>query len=324
LLWQVSDKIQSKTSPLLTNCYKILGVSNFFDESLIRKAYIKLAKLHHPDVAPNSDGERFKIISKAYDTLSDKNTRYYHDVKLRYYLETGNSRTTQRQSPSSGTRKGQKKPMSRAEYMDRKARTERIKLRMDMLFYQRQNNRLPYPARIFGWAVVSFVGWQQVYSNWFVDEESYDHMFAVLGFFLFVFASLGMYSHLYKMYRFRAYSGKQKFAYLRKSTITWLAFLCIGLTILPTLNAYRKSYHLKHYGKNAIVSYSDVDGLGEIEILFTPIGAQKPIVKRMDLNENVICDEQHHWVLIRFSKANPRIMELVERDSPYYFPAPLN
>jgi len=311
----------------LINCYKILGVSNFADETVIRKAYIKLAKLHHPDVSPNSDGERFKIVSKAYDTLSDVNTKYYHDQKLKYYLETGHkptsTRTASRQKTEKPFKEG-KQRMSRAEYLKRKARAEKVKLRMDMLFYQRQNSRLPYPLRIFGWFVFSFVGWQQVYQNWFVDENSYDHMFAILGFFFFVFASFGMYSHLYKMYRFQAYSGKKRFAYFRKSTITWLTYVLIGVVCLPVLNSFRKTYHLKHYGKNAIVNYSEINGRGDIEIVFTPLGTKKAIVKEFDLSESVIHDARHHWVMIRFSKANPRIMELVERDSPYYFPAPLN
>ena len=217
-----------------------------------------------------------------------------------------------------------KQRMSRAEYLDRKARAEKVKLRMDMLYYQRQNAKLPYPLRIFGWFVVSFIGWQQVYKNWFVDEGSYDHMFAVLGFFLFVFASFGMYSHIYKLFRFNAFSGKKRFAYLRRSTLTWLVFLSIGIISLPILNSYRKSYHMKHYGKNAVVNYSDVDGLGEIEVQFTPLGTNKAVIKKFDLNDRVIYDERYHWVMVRFSKANPRIMELVERDSPYYLPAPLN
>ncbi|MFT5513822.1 MAG: hypothetical protein ACI8SE_002233, partial [Bacteroidia bacterium] len=219
----------------MINCYKILDVPNFSDDSVVRKSYIRLAKLHHPDVSKHSDGERFKVISKAYDTLSDDNTRQYHDQKLRYYLETG-TRPTSRPVQTAGESthyRDPRRPKNKKEYLDRKARVERIKLRMDMIYYQRQNNVLRYEYRILGWMTVSALGWQQVYTNWFVDTESFDHMYAVLGFFLYVFATFGLYSNAYKMFRFRAYSGKKKIPYLKKSTRFWLTYLFIGLMVLP-------------------------------------------------------------------------------------------
>lgn len=317
----------------MINCYKILGVSNFADDTVIRKAYIKLAKLHHPDVAKNSDGEKFKIISKAYDTLSDDNTRHYHDVKLRYYLETGTRKSAYRRPrPGSHATDGERpphrdprRPKSRQEYEERKKRTERIQLRMDMLFYQKQNNRLSYEFRILGWIVISLFGWQQVYTNWFVDEESYAHMFAVLGFFLFGFATFGIYTNLYKMMRFKMYSGNKQYSYFRKSTRVWIIYLVVASAALPIVNSFRKSYHMKHYAKPAIVNYRALDDSGNIEINFKPIGHDKYIVKKLTVNENTLLDAEHHWVMIRFSKANPRIIEVMDREELNYpLPAPLN
>lgn len=317
----------------MINCYKILEVSNFADDAVIRKAYIKLAKLHHPDVAKNSDGERFKIISKAYDTLSDDNTRHYHDVKLRYYLESGSrTRTATRPRSRPTTNRGERpehrdprRPKSREEYEARKKRVERIQLRMDMLYYQKQNNFLQYEYRIIGWIVVSLFGWQQVYSNWFVDEESFAHMFAVLGFFLFGFATFGLYSNLYKMMRFKTYSGSKKYQYFRKSTRVWLIYVFVALALLPLVNSLRKSYHMKHYAKHAIVNYDDIFGSKKIQITFTPMGSNKKIVKHLAVTPNTLMDRQHGWVMIRFSKANPKIMEVVDRqEANYPLPAPLN
>lgn len=53
--------------------YKILGVSKDSDESTIKKAYRKLAIIHHPDKNRDDEGaaERFKDIGEAYETLSD-------------------------------------------------------------------------------------------------------------------------------------------------------------------------------------------------------------------------------------------------------------
>lgn len=53
--------------------YKILGVDKNADDNQIKKAYRKLAIIHHPDKNPNDEqaAERFKDIGEAYETLSD-------------------------------------------------------------------------------------------------------------------------------------------------------------------------------------------------------------------------------------------------------------
>jgi DnaJ family protein C protein 7 len=53
--------------------YKILGVEKTADDNQIKKAYRKLAIVHHPDKNPgDAEAEtRFKDISEAYETLSD-------------------------------------------------------------------------------------------------------------------------------------------------------------------------------------------------------------------------------------------------------------
>lgn len=53
--------------------YKILGIDKNADDTQIKKAYRKLAIVHHPDKNPGdaSAEARFKDISEAYETLSD-------------------------------------------------------------------------------------------------------------------------------------------------------------------------------------------------------------------------------------------------------------
>ncbi|CAK7217795.1 hypothetical protein SCUCBS95973_003265 [Sporothrix curviconia] len=61
--------------------YKILGVTKDADEKDIKKAYRKLAVVHHPDKNPgDEDAEaRFKDIGEAYETLSDPQKRARYD-----------------------------------------------------------------------------------------------------------------------------------------------------------------------------------------------------------------------------------------------------
>ncbi|KAK0629876.1 hypothetical protein B0T17DRAFT_589537 [Bombardia bombarda] len=62
--------------------YKILGVEKTADENQIKKAYRKLAIIHHPDKNPGDENAeaRFKDISEAYETLSDSQKRARYDA----------------------------------------------------------------------------------------------------------------------------------------------------------------------------------------------------------------------------------------------------
>ncbi|KAF2139534.1 uncharacterized protein K452DRAFT_327997 [Aplosporella prunicola CBS 121167] len=61
--------------------YKILGVDKDADETQIKKAYRKLAIVHHPDKNQGDEAaaERFKDIGEAYETLSDSQKRARYD-----------------------------------------------------------------------------------------------------------------------------------------------------------------------------------------------------------------------------------------------------
>jgi curved DNA-binding protein len=61
--------------------YKILGVSKTASDDEIRKAFRKLARQYHPDVAGNKAGaeDKFKEINEAYEVLSDPEKRRKYD-----------------------------------------------------------------------------------------------------------------------------------------------------------------------------------------------------------------------------------------------------
>ena len=61
--------------------YKILGVARNAGEEEIRKAFRKLARQYHPDVAKDKKAaeEKFKEINEAYEVLSDPAKRKKYD-----------------------------------------------------------------------------------------------------------------------------------------------------------------------------------------------------------------------------------------------------
>jgi DnaJ-class molecular chaperone len=58
--------------------YKVLGVQKNADTNEIRKAFLKLSKVHHPD--KGGDAEKFKNVQNAYDVLSDESKRGVYDM----------------------------------------------------------------------------------------------------------------------------------------------------------------------------------------------------------------------------------------------------
>ncbi|MEP4078981.1 DnaJ C-terminal domain-containing protein [Haloferula sp.] len=61
--------------------YKVLGVSKEATEAEIKKAFRKLARTHHPDVAKDKEASeaKFKEINEAYEVLGDSTKRKRYD-----------------------------------------------------------------------------------------------------------------------------------------------------------------------------------------------------------------------------------------------------
>ena len=61
--------------------YEVLGVARDATPDEIKKAYRRLARELHPDVNPGADAsERFKLVTHAYDVLSDADQRARYDL----------------------------------------------------------------------------------------------------------------------------------------------------------------------------------------------------------------------------------------------------
>jgi curved DNA-binding protein CbpA len=92
------------------NPYKVLGVSEDASEQEIKKAYRKLALIHHPDRQTNDKdreaaSSKFSKIAHAYEILTDDDLRKEYD-RLQRLVEDGSPNP----SPGGGQRKGSRNP----------------------------------------------------------------------------------------------------------------------------------------------------------------------------------------------------------------------
>ena len=63
--------------------YEALGVPSTADDSMLRRAYVKRAKLLHPDVNPSPEAATdFRRIAEAYEVLRDERKRKRYDNEL--------------------------------------------------------------------------------------------------------------------------------------------------------------------------------------------------------------------------------------------------
>ena len=65
--------------PKVKTYYQILEVPSNAGQAAIKKNYLKLAKIYHPDVYKGADRNRFTLIQEAYKTLSNHADRQQYD-----------------------------------------------------------------------------------------------------------------------------------------------------------------------------------------------------------------------------------------------------
>ncbi len=66
----------------IINYYDVLEVKRTASQQAIKKSYRIMAKKYHPDVYKGDKGERFRLISEAYETLSNQMKRAHYDTYL--------------------------------------------------------------------------------------------------------------------------------------------------------------------------------------------------------------------------------------------------
>lgn len=99
--------------------YEVLGVSRDASIDEIKKAYRRLARQLHPDVNPGEDAaEQFKLVTHAYDVLSDDESRRRYDMAA----ETVRPGTSEGSAASATSSRRSSEPHRAADAADGRAR----------------------------------------------------------------------------------------------------------------------------------------------------------------------------------------------------------
>ena len=73
---------------MTANAYKDLGVADFSTSSTVRKQFLRLAKIFHPDNSRTGNHNRFQGILNAYETLLNPDLKSRLDKKLKKNQES--------------------------------------------------------------------------------------------------------------------------------------------------------------------------------------------------------------------------------------------
>lgn len=99
----------------MVNYYEILGLRQEAGIQEIKSAFRQLAKIYHPDVNP-SGKERFTIILKAYEVLSDPNLKYSYDYRLSAHQQSIARQSATKASPTSKNWRFDERELKRRQY----------------------------------------------------------------------------------------------------------------------------------------------------------------------------------------------------------------
>lgn len=289
----------------MINCYKILELPNFAHQKDVQRAYRILAKKYHPDINGSANAqELFVVVSKAYQTLSEPQSKKFHDTQLRDALMW---------ESEGAYRKKIRKMHDQRVTAERRKKWAYQAAQKELKDFDKKNSRFSYTNRVILGIVGVMLALTVIFKNYFIDLNSNELPLMVAGFSLFVISAVLILAGVYRKMRISVLLKRNTRPYETWSFGMFFFILVMGPLLVFGLSSYRKSYHLSHYEAVTTASIVEITYDDLVLFSFEPPGERKVIMKRKSLGEQHIYNEEEGWILVRYSKADPRIVELIER-----------
>ncbi|MFN3952444.1 MAG: J domain-containing protein [Thermaurantimonas sp.] len=160
--------------------YQILGLPPGASREQVKRAYRKLAKKYHPDVtsAPE-DLIKFRQIKNAYEILTGRSTYSRIPVRFRTYPGTQNSKSFESAKNLDAFRR--KYGMTKEEWIQRKAASERIRQKYSEESFKALKSGL-FWAVIFTIIVNTFYPMSKKYFNNYMAHKNQEKSIATISY----------------------------------------------------------------------------------------------------------------------------------------------
>lgn len=226
--------------------YKLLKISSNASEKEIQSAYRKIALVYHPDKKPNDPKaeEYFKLVTEAYNVLSNPDKKRKFDQIIQGVYIQQNQKREKEYDPRDRRYKSQSKEEIRrkVERIKRKREEENVQL------YEERESKISHKLRYSVIGIILLFGYLFAFNRWFINENSFDIFYILMGLGVFILSAYILTNHLYIQLRAWNIIGKVKKWNAESTSVGLFVFLFLGGPVsIVAINAIKKEYHLSYH-----------------------------------------------------------------------------
>jgi hypothetical protein len=301
--------------------YKLLGIPRTASLADIKRAYRSAAKKYHPDKNPEDEGaeEFFVVLTNGYDVLTNPRKKVRYDILLELEYRAEKEFDNPYAKKVSTKRRHR---YSNTEILKRKQRLFEIQRRKDLrqvLQFRKRNQTFPLVYRYSMTSLIILSGIVMGYKNWFVNYNDTLNFFSLCLSFLVIMAGIFYLSNLAYTHLFVLFVTKKIKRNYEKSTYYLMTLLIVVSAILFATSVKLK----KHYELNRNADYTFptmvILRANTVEYEFKVDG--NTFLKRSnELDDGSFGNRSTRDCVVKYSKSNPRISELIFLDQE--FPSP--
>ncbi len=285
--------------------YKLLNIHSNASDKEIQTAYRKIALVNHPDKNPNDPKaeEYFKLVTEAYNVLSNPiKKRKFDQIIQGVYIKQN-----QQKEHVYDPRDRRYKTQSKEEIREKVERIKKKREEEDVLLFNERESKISHKLRYTAIGLILLFGYLFAFNRWFIDENSFDIFYILMGFGVFILSAYVLTNHLYIQLRAYNILGKAIQWNAESTSVGIFVFLFLGgPSSIVGLNAIKKSYHLNYHYTFLEVSSQKLIG-NKIKYTYKVFGKEISKTSSEYSDEELQVIYRNNACKARVSKYNPKI-----------------